>query len=124
MRGFVALLKKEAIQMTRDRGTLRFALILPVFQLVMFGLIDTNVKHVPTAIFDQSRTSESRGLVRDFVNTSYFEIVAEAPSHDALREAIVAGRASGGVEVPPPYAPPRPASKPGPGLGLVCGSAI
>ena len=52
MRGFWAILRKEAIQMARDRGTLRFALFIPVFQLVLFGLIDTNVRHVPTAIFD------------------------------------------------------------------------
>jgi len=104
MRGFRALLRKEAIQMARDRGTLRFALILPVFQLVLFGTIDTNVKHVPTVVFDQSRTRESRELVRQFENTSYFEIVGDAPSRAALREAIVAGRASVGIEIPPEYA--------------------
>jgi ABC-2 type transport system permease protein len=104
VRGFLAVLRKELLQMARDTGTLRFALAIPVFQLVLFGLIDTNVKHVPTAVFDQSRTSESRELVRDFVNTSYFDVVAFAPSRQALREAIVAGRASVGIEIPPDYA--------------------
>ena len=42
-----AVLKKEAVQMIRDKGTLRFALLVPAFQLVLFGLIDTNVRHVP-----------------------------------------------------------------------------
>ena len=46
-RASCAVLRKEAVQMLRDRGTLRFALLVPVFQLVLFGLIDTNVKHVP-----------------------------------------------------------------------------
>ncbi len=86
MRGFLPVLRKEAVQMIRDRGTLRFALLVPVFQLVLFGLIDTNVKHVPTVVFDQSRTQESRQLVNDFVNTSYFDVVAYAPSRAALRE--------------------------------------
>lgn len=70
MRGFRAILRKEGLQMFRDRGTLRFALMVPVFQLVLFGLIDTNVKHVPTVVFDQSRSPASRELVDDFVNTS------------------------------------------------------
>src|SRR2546426_501060 len=48
--------------MRRDKGTLRFALAIPVFQLVLFGLIDTNVKHVPTAVFDQSQTPDSREM--------------------------------------------------------------
>jgi ABC-2 type transport system permease protein len=104
VRGFLPVLRKEALQMVRDRGTLRFALLVPAFQLVLFGLIDTNVRHVRTAVFDQSRTAESRQLVTDFVNTSYFDVVAEVPSQNALRETIVAGRASVGLEIPPDYA--------------------
>src|SRR5712691_7370474 len=90
--------------MIRDRGTLRFALLIPAFQLVLFGLIDTNVRHVRTAVFDQSRTQESRELLTDFANTSYFDIVSYPPSRAALRELIVAGRASVGIEIPPDYA--------------------
>ena len=104
MRGFGAILQKEWLQMFRDKGTLRFSMLVPVFQLVLFGLIDTNVRHVPTAVFDQSRTPESRALVDDFANTSYFEVTEYAPSRAALREAIVAGRASVGIEVPPDFA--------------------
>ena len=83
MRGFLPVLKKEAVQMIRDKCTLRFALLVPAFQLVLFGLIDTNVKHVRTVAFDQSRTTESRQLLTDFVNTSYFDIVEQAPSRAA-----------------------------------------
>jgi ABC-2 type transport system permease protein len=104
MRGFGAILRKEGLQMIRDTATLRFAFMIPVFQLVLFGLIDTNVHRVPTAVFDQSRTEESRALVQSLVNTSYFEVVQAVPSRDALREAIVANRASVGVEIPPDYA--------------------
>jgi ABC-2 type transport system permease protein len=122
MRGFWAVLRKEAIQMGRDRGTLRFALIIPVFQLVLFGLIDTNVRHVPTVVFDQSQTQESRTLVRDFVNTSYFDVVAFAPSRAQLRELIVAGRASVGLEIPPDYARLKLDGRPATFLVLIDGS--
>ena len=103
MRGFRAILRKEGLQMFRDRATLRFSLLIPVFQLVLFGLIDTNIRHVPTVVFDQSRSAESRALIDDFVNTSYFEVVGFAPSRAALRQEIVAGRASVGIEVPPDF---------------------
>ena len=103
MRGFAAVLRKEGLQMIRDRATLRFSLMIPVFQLILFGLIDTNIRHVPTAVFDQSRSASSRELVDDFVNTSYFEVTGYAPSRAALRQEIVAGRASVGVEIPPDY---------------------
>jgi drug efflux transport system permease protein len=110
------------MQMLRDRGTLGFALLIPAFQLVLFGLIDTNVKHVRTVVFDQSRTQQSRELVTDFVNTSYFDIVEQAPSRAALREAIVAGRASVGVEIPPDYARRRVNGQPADVLVLIDGS--
>ena len=122
MRGFFPVLKKEAVQMIRDRGTLQFALLVPAFQLVLFGLIDTNVKHVRTVVFDQSRTAESRELLNDFVNTSYFDIVAQAPSRAALREFIVAGRASVGIEIPPDYARRRVNGQPADILVLIDGS--
>ena len=104
MRAFLAVLRKEMLQMRRDVGTLRFAIMVPVFQLVLFGLIDTNVKHVPTVVFDQSHTEDSRALVRDFVNTGYFDVVGFAGSREQMRDRIVAGRASVGVEIPPDYA--------------------
>jgi drug efflux transport system permease protein len=108
--------------MLRDSGTVRFALGVPVFQLVLFGLIDTNVKHVPTVVFDQSRTPESRALIRDFVNTSYFDVVSFAPSRQAMREEIVAAHASVGLEIPPDFARRRLMGEPADFLVLIDGS--
>jgi len=122
MTGFAAVLRKEAIQMKRDSGTLRFALMVPVFQLVLFGLIDTNVKHVPTVVLDQSHTAQSRELIRDFVNTGYFDVVEMVPSRALLRERIVAGRASVGLEIPPGYARARLEQRPADFLVLIDGS--
>ncbi len=122
MRGFMPVFRKEAMQMLRDHGTLRFALVIPAFQLVLFGLIDMNVRHVRTVVFDQSRTAQSREILNDFVNTSYFDIVAEAPSRAAMREYIVAGRASVGIEIPPDYARRRLNSQPADVLVLIDGS--
>ena len=52
MNGFAAMLRKELTQMLRDRGTLFFAIAVPVFELILFGVIDMNAKNIPTAIFD------------------------------------------------------------------------
>jgi len=104
MRGFLAVLMKEAIHMRRDRGALRLALGIPLFQLVLFGSIDTNIKHVPTAIFDQCRCPESRALIDELVATRTFEVKMAVDSHEALRAAIVAGEVKVGLEIPPDYA--------------------
>ena len=70
----MAVLRKEAIHMRRDKGTLRLALMIPVFQLVLFGSIDTNVRDVPTAVFDQCRCPDSRQLLDEMTATRTFRI--------------------------------------------------
>lgn len=104
MNGFVAIFRKEITQMLRDRGTLLFALVIPVFELILFGVIDMNAKHIPTVVFDQSRTQESRRLIDQFENTSYMHVIGEVPSRAALQRAIVSGRAPVAIEIPPDYA--------------------
>lgn len=120
--GFLSILRKEGIQMLRDRGTLMFALGVPVFQLVLFGVIDTNVKHVPTAVLDRSHTPESRALVADLVNTSTFRVAKTVETRAELRQEIVAGRASVGVEIPPDYARRRLEGQPADFRVLIDGS--
>lgn len=122
MRGFGAVLRKEAVQMLRDRGTLRFAVLLPTFQLILFGLIDTNVRHVPTAVFDQSRTGPSREFLQSFVNTGLFDITRYVASRQELRHEIVAGHASVGVEIPPDFGRRRLYGEPADLLVLIDGS--
>lgn len=107
MRGFLAVLRKETLHMRRDGGTLRFGLLIPVFQLILFGSIDTNVRHVPTVVLDLDRSQASRELLDRFEATSFFKIERYVDSRDQLREEIVAGRASVGVEIPPDYAEDR-----------------
>jgi ABC-2 type transport system permease protein len=120
--GFLPILRKETKQMVRDGATLRFALFLPAFQLILFGLIDTNVRHVPTAVFDQSRSPESRDFVDRFVATSLFEVVSHVPSSAALRAEIVAGHAAVGLEIPPDFARRRQAGESADFLILIDGS--
>jgi ABC-2 type transport system permease protein len=122
VRGFSAVLRKEAIQMSRDHGTIRFAILVPIFQLFLFGVIDTNIRYVPTAVFDQSRTQESRQLIRDFDNTRTFNVSTYVGSRRELHESIVAGRASVGIEIPPDYADRRAAGQAANVLVLIDGS--
>src|SRR5881397_2921889 len=104
MHGFTAVFRKEVTQMLRDRGTLFFALVIPVFELILFGVIDMNAKNIPTVIFDQSRSQESRLIIDQFENTGILKIVGEVNSRQALQHAIVAGDAQVAVEIPPDYA--------------------
>jgi ABC-2 type transport system permease protein len=104
MNGFMAMFRKEMTQMLRDRGTLFFALAVPIAELILFGVIDMNAKNIPTAVFDQSRTQESRRLVEQFDATGNLRVTQYVLSRAALQHAIVSGSAQVAVEIPPDYA--------------------
>jgi ABC-2 type transport system permease protein len=122
MHGFTAVFRKEITQMVRDRGTLLFALVIPVFELILFGVIDMNAKDIPTVVFDQSRTQESRQLIQQFQNTSLLKLVGELQSRSALQHAIVTGEAQVAIEIPPDYSRKLAAQRQAAVLVMVDGS--
>jgi ABC-2 type transport system permease protein len=98
------MLWKEFIQMRRDRLTLGMMLGIPAIQLAMFGYaIQTEVRHLPTVVLDESRSSESLALVDQLRNTGNFDIVGYVPDRKALDREIRAGRAMAGVVIPPTF---------------------
>jgi len=102
---FWPMLWKEFVQMRRDRLTLGMMTVLPAVQLMLFGYaIQTDVRHLPTVVLDESRTADSRRLIGVIANTGNFQIVGEVASREALRAEIMASRASAALVIPPDYA--------------------
>jgi ABC-2 type transport system permease protein len=98
---FWAMLRKEFIQMRRDRLTLGLMVGVPAIQLVLFGFaIRTEVRHLPTVVLDEARTRESRELIAVLVNSTYFSIVGEVQGRDEIRARIGRGDAAAAVIIP------------------------
>jgi ABC-2 type transport system permease protein len=73
MRTVAALVKKEMIQVIRDRNMLRLIFVMPLIQLLVLGYaVNTDVKKINTAIYDNDRTELSREYVRSFTPGGYF----------------------------------------------------
>ncbi len=103
--GLKAIIYKEFIHIRRDPASLVFIFIIPMFQLTLFGYaIDTEVKHIPTVVYDQDHSPESRALVDAFANTEYFDVVGRVESERGIEEALVGGRAKVGITIPPGFA--------------------
>ena len=99
------IIAKEFIQLRRDGLALTLALFVPVAMLFIFGwAINTDVKHVPTAVFDQSGSVEAVKLLEAFENSQYFDIRYRARSPRELTRMIDDGTAKVGVVIPPDYA--------------------
>ena len=104
-RGLVPVCRKEFLHVTRDRGTLFFALALPMLQLFLFGFaVDTNVRQIPTVVLDDSHTQESRDLLQRFAASDVFALHGSVQSPAELDEAIRAGKAQVGIRIPFDYA--------------------
>lgn len=75
LRRTFAMLYKEFIQLKRDKMTLRMIIAIPVLQLIMFGYaLNTNPKHLPTAVLSKDNSSISLALLSGLKNTGYFSI--------------------------------------------------
>jgi ABC-2 type transport system permease protein len=102
---FWPMLRKEFIEMRRDRFTLAMLIGIPAIQLVLFGYaVQTDVRNVPTVVLDESRTSQSRRLVEMMANTRNFRIVGTVSNRDEVREAIERGDAAAAIIIPPEFA--------------------
>jgi len=90
--------------MRRDRLTLAMMVGVPIVQLALFGYaIRTEVRHLPTVVLDESRSSDSRALVAVMQNSGDFDVVAHVRDRDELADAIRSGRARAAVVVPPDF---------------------
>ena len=103
-RGFTAILYKEFISVLRDPFTLFFMFFPPIVEMIAFGYaLDTDVKHMATLVLDEDRTTESRQLIDQFVNTQTFRVVGEVHSVAELAQAIRRGKAYVGIQFPPGF---------------------
>jgi len=100
-----SVIRKEFIQLVRDRRTLITIITLPIMQLILYGYLSNDVTHIATAVFDESRTPESRTLLNAFVNTTYVDLRYYTTSFDSVRRLIDGGDAKIGIWIPPDYAP-------------------
>ncbi len=87
---FLAVARKEFIQMRRDRLTFAMMVGVPLMQLALFGFaINSDPKHLPTAVIDADPSPFSRSLLAGLKNSSYFELV-RATTSEAEAEGLLA----------------------------------
>ncbi|MDB6125018.1 MAG: Transport permease protein [Pedosphaera sp.] len=103
-RGFTAILYKEFIVVLRDPMTLFFMFFPPLIEMIAFGYaLDNDVKHMPMVILNEDRTTESRQVIDNFVNTQTFRVVGEVQSVTEMAAAIRKGKAYVGLQIPPDF---------------------
>jgi len=101
MRRLGAVAWKELVQMRRDRMTLGMMVGIPVMQLLLFGYaINTDVREIPTVVYDQDNSAESRDLLRRMIATGFYEDVGAVRDYDEIALALRTSRARVALVVP------------------------
>ncbi|HEX3626917.1 MAG TPA: ABC transporter permease [Verrucomicrobiae bacterium] len=98
---FWAIVAKEFIQMRRDRLTFGMMVGIPMLQLILFGYaINSDPKHLPTAIFSADNSVFSRTLVWALRNSSYFDLTRIVQTETQAQQLLARGQVQFIVEIP------------------------
>ena len=99
-----ALIRKEMIQLRRDRRTLAIILALPLIELFLFAYaVDLTVDHLPTAVADMSLDAQSQDFIDALSVSGYFDMDFYVESEAEVIRAIDEGRARAGIVIPPDF---------------------
>jgi ABC-2 type transport system permease protein len=83
---------KEFIQVFRDKKLRFFLIVPPLMQLLTYGyVVNFDIKHVALAVFDESRTMESRQLIDRFASNDWFNVKYHVKSQKELLHLIDRG---------------------------------
>jgi ABC-2 type transport system permease protein len=96
-----AMLVKEFIQLKRDHVSLAMIIMIPLIQLMLFGYaINTNPRHLPTAVLLQENSDLGRSILAALENTDYFRVTERPRTEAELDELLAAGKVLFAIEIP------------------------
>ena len=102
---FRAMVRKEFVQMRRDRVTFAMMVGIPLMQLVLFSYaINLDPKHLPTAVVLADHASPGRALLQGIINSDYFDVVATVPTEADAQRVLARGEVTFVVNIPAGFA--------------------
>ena len=98
---WAAIVIKEFIQLRRDRLTFGMIVGIPVIQLLLFGFaINSDPKHLPTAVLAEDHSPYSRSIVAALQNSGYFALAVAARSSREVDALLARGEVQFAVTIP------------------------
>lgn len=97
----MAVMRKEFLQLSRDRLTFGMIVGIPLIQLLLFGYaINTDVRNLSAAFADASDTHLSRQLLADLRATQVIDLHNRVATAQQLKAQLDGGDISIGVYIP------------------------
>ena len=99
-----AVTRKEIKHILRDPRSLIMALAEPMLMLMLFGYALTlDVDKIPTLIYDQDHSAQSRELIERFRATRFFDVRGYTDNYKTIESGIDRNKVFLGVVIPPKY---------------------
>jgi ABC-2 type transport system permease protein len=97
----LAILRKEFLQLSRDKLTFGMVIGIPLIQLILFGYaINTDVRHLPAGVADQSNTHLSRQTIAEMAASQVVDFQHQVQSAEQLESLLDSGTISIGLFIP------------------------
>lgn len=97
----LAVMKKELLQLRRDRLTFGMIVGIPVMQMLLFGFaINTDVRNLSAAVADQSQSHLSRQFIADLGQTQVLNLRYAVDTAKEIEDMLRAGEISVGLFIP------------------------
>src|SRR5215831_7380402 len=95
------MLIKEFIQLKRDRVSFAMIIMIPLMQLLLFGYaINSNPRHLPTAVLLQEQSDLGRSILQAISNTDYFEVTRLLHDEAEFDQVLASGSVLFAIEIP------------------------
>jgi ABC-2 type transport system permease protein len=105
LRRLAAVVRKESLHVIRDWRSLTLALAIPIIMILLYGYALTlDLRNVPTVIWDQSRSPQSREFLSLVQGSPYFSITGYHDSYRDLQLVIDRGKAMVAFVIPHDFA--------------------
>ncbi len=98
---FLAVARKEVVQILRDSRSLIIVVIMPVILVLLFGYgVNLDLKGLPVYVYDRDGSQQSQDLLKRFQATEYFDVVRVVNDYPALARSLDDGHAKIGIVIP------------------------
>jgi ABC-2 type transport system permease protein len=101
MKILFAFLRKELIQIRRDKKILPILIVAPLLQLIILGYAATfDIKNINISICDMDNSKHSKELIDAFTNTGYFRLYSMCKTPSELDGLFLRGRINSALIIP------------------------
>jgi ABC-2 type transport system permease protein len=101
MRTLLFLLRKEFLQIFRDKLILRVIFVMPIFQLILLPFAaNFEMKNISLSVVDHDHSEYSRKLINSFTSSGYFRLSNISDSYSDALKIVEDDKADLIIEIP------------------------